>query len=358
MPPLKYVEQDERGLPTGRTIEFDDAEFEPLGFKDLTPLKATQPVTIKLKGRGMPKVLPALTEADEAGRANFSMTLQSHFAASAIGLVKGGWLPSSLAVHADTIVFPDRCIFAQIEGRFASKKPRSVVQPDFLDLFADSTVRINPMLFVMEGNMRRMPTEMEARSQLTAAVTKLRSALPKAILISATEAGLKGALGLLAEATVNLEQKQDFLIEVAPVLSAPIAKRSISKVWSEIISAARSRGLRPGSLTVLAALSTVLMPQGKSPARKLCKFSRNYSRDDAYNVLADLRSLEMLVQLFAVFPEQRAMLCTADRALALFWTGLRPFAFGHQNGTVSFEFDPTVLLPNMTEEQRATLNES
>lgn len=353
MPSLKYIEVDEIGQPTGRTVEFADAEFKPLGFVELAAAKPSLPITIRLEGHGA--AVGSLPDFEIARPASFSTTLQSHFASLAIGLVPGGWLPSALAVHDGTIIMPDRCIFAQIDARFEQGKPRSTINPDFLDLFAGSAVHINPALFVLEGNMRRTPTEAEARAQPAEAVAKLMSALPKAKLIAATDVGLKGILGLIAESAASQETKQDFLLSVAPLLSTSIGKKSIARVWNEVVAAAERYQLPTRSLVVLAALSTILMPQSMNPARSLCKFGPNFSRSDAYNVLADLRSLEILIYTFAVFREKRTMLCTADRALALFWSGLRASNFEYKAGKVLFTIHPSELLPGMTDEQRATL---
>jgi hypothetical protein len=78
----------------------------------------------------------------------------------------------------------------------------------------------------------------------------------------------------------------------------------------------------------------------------MLKFRPEYTLKDADNALADLRSIKLLISLFALFPEQRAMLCTSDRDLALFWLGIRASDFGNQDGRASFSLSPTSdLLP-------------
>jgi hypothetical protein len=91
---------------------------------------------------------------------------------------------------------------------------------------------------------------------------------------------------------------------------------------------------------VLAALSAVFVVNGASPAKKLLNFKPCYREDDAYNGLVDLRSLEMLIHLFGLFPNEPAMLCTADRDLALFWTGIRASNFGRNGGAATFKLAP------------------
>ena len=55
--------------------------------------------------------------------------------------------------------------------------------------------------------------------------------------------------------------------------------------------------------------------------------------------------------LFAMYPDQRLMLCTADKDLALFWTGLRARDFAFSNGRMTFDMSPTDLLPGITDMQ-------
>lgn len=67
----------------------------------------------------------------------------------------------------------------------------------------------------------------------------------------------------------------------------------------------------------------------------------------AYNALADLRSLEVLMHLFALFPNERLLLCTGDKDLALFWAGIRASDFNWR-GYLEVKFSPVeALLPDV-----------
>lgn len=77
-----------------------------------------------------------------------------------------------------------------------------------------------------------------------------------------------------------------------------------------------------------------------------------YTAEVAYNALADLRALEVLMSLFALFPGQRIMLCTGDKDLALLWSGIRASDFAWADGHVSFKLSPVEdLLPGVSPEQ-------
>jgi len=54
---------------------------------------------------------------------------------------------------------------------------------------------------------------------------------------------------------------------------------------------------------------------------------------------------------FAMYPNQRLMLCTADKDLALFWVGLRARDFAFSEGRVTLDMSPADLLPSITDAQ-------
>lgn len=144
-------------------------------------------------------------------------------------------------------------------------------------------------------------------------------------------------------------------MRLAPKLRALVAFRDIPKLWDEILETADACGVPRHCLLVLAALSTVCMPNGKSPAKRLLKVTASeYSADHAYNALADLRSLEILIHLFAMSPGEKICLCTNDRDLALFWAGIRASNFTVTHGQLAVTFCPVdELLVNAPSDRRA-----
>ncbi|OWK19755.1 hypothetical protein AJ88_39430 [Mesorhizobium amorphae CCBAU 01583] len=253
--------------------------------------------------------------------------MESRFRSKSIGLVRGGWLPSALALEDNSVVLPDRCVVAELNKRLKHGFPKPEVENDFIDLFADSSIRINPLLFVLEGDGRQNPKPETVERHLGEAVSKLRSALPKALLVAADAQGLKGVLGLIQDTQPGMARKHDFLTRLNPKLKAPISNKNLQARWDEVLVTADACGVARTSLVVIAALSAVVVPRGQSPAKGLLKFGERYTEADTYNALADLRSLEIFMYILALFPDQHVMLCTADRNMALFWAGLRPSNF-------------------------------
>lgn len=182
----------------GRELRFTDLEFDPLDYEHLVNRKLDQPMIIPLAGRGT--IVGGDVADTEIGRTGrFRTELQSRFASKSVGLVRGGWLPSAIPIQDDSVVLPDRCVVAELDRRLKDGITKYTGRSDFIDLFADHAIRINPALFALEGDKREHPTAESAKRSLDEAVRKLRSALPKAILVADDANGVKGILGLIED---------------------------------------------------------------------------------------------------------------------------------------------------------------
>lgn len=331
----------------GRTIGFRGVQVRPLGYAELAAAKPHEPLTIPLRLERGEVVETDITDIDLTKTWTADATLESPLTSRAVSLVRGGWLPPTLAAtDDDATILLDRNLVPLLVGR-ARFDTRSE-GGDFLDLFQDRPVRLNPLLYAMEGNRRQTPTPDEVAAQLEEAVGKLRKAMPKALVV-ADPGMLRGALGLIENARDMLSRKQRFLRQVSMRIPPSVGHARVPKVWTDILERADGCGLRRDSLVVLAALSAGAVPNGASPARALLKLKPGYTDADAYNALADLRALELLMALFAMFPDQKIHLCTADRPLAQFWTGLRASDFRLQRPGYAFDLAPVeALLPGET----------
>lgn len=342
---MKLAELEGQDGEPARSISFVGIEFLPLDYRQLAEARLHVPVTVPLdwhNARVLETDIPGV-DIDKIARGH--ATLESIFSSTTVSLQRGGWLPSGLAVSRPGVtVLPDRNTVSQIKARYEGG---TVVAEnrDFLDMLADLDVRINPLLFAMEGNGRGIPAPALVKAQIEEAVALIGKALPKATL-AIGEQSLAGALGLIEDTRPGLARKQAFLIDVAPALVSPTSRALLDTRWQELLETADRHQVPRNSLVVLAALSAVAVPNSGSPAKRLLKFRPGYSAGDAYNALADLRSLEILINLFALFPEERVALFTADRALALFWTGIQAHGFRRVDESTHFELAPVeALLP-------------
>ncbi|MCP3732572.1 hypothetical protein M9978_19290 [Sphingomonas sp. MG17] len=330
---------------TPRRIAFTEVDIRPRPYEELAAARLHEGITIPLDMYNGRIVDTDIADVDTSNYAHLKATLVSPLSAQGIGLVHGGWLPSTLAAtRSNAVVLPDRNIVTQIVGRFASGKLTGR-KPDFLDLFERSTVRINPMLYALEGNGRSLPDPGLVQSQLDEAIGKLGTALPSATIMTGP-GPLAGLLGLIEDIRPGMARKQKFLRQIAPRLSAQVARRDRDARWNEVLAAARDCGVTSGALVVLAALS-VVVDSGACAARRMLKFHAAYSDADAYNALADLNALELLLYCLAYFPEMQTQLCNGDRNLALFWVGAGASGIVPDGNSISCTLTPhPAILPD------------
>ena len=352
---ITYQEVDESGAPTGRSATFADLKVRGLGYADLIGHTLGTPLTMPLRLANARVVESNLEVLCLEAQGAISAVLNSPYSSRTLGLVRDGWLPSGIAFKDSMIVLPDRCVFTELAGRFRAGEKTKLEDKDFLDFLTGRPVRINPLLYVLEGNLKRNPDYASIEHQFEVATEIINAALPLAQIVPSGRGCLEGVKGLIRDSEASMARKQEFLMCLAPRLRAPIAARRVSEVWDDVLSTAKACGVPARSLVVLAALSAVCVPNGKSPAKGLLKFNvSKYTVEDAYNALADLRSLELLMHLFAAFPDEETLLCTGDKDLVLFWAGIRPSEFVMVNGVFSVKFSPVEeLLPNVTPERKA-----
>lgn len=343
---MKFIEHSGPDGTPARTVSVVGMSFEPLDYDQLSGARLHQPVSVPLNWSHARIIETNIDGVDIAGLAGGNAALESTHSSVAVCLQRGGWLPPGLAIaDGGLTILPDRNVISLIKGRYHDG---SLVGSgkDFLDLLTADEVRINPLLYAIEGNERKIPDRQAVEEQMVEVISFLRKALPKAKLVVGDQS-IEGVLGLIEDTRAGLEIKRRFLMHIAPFLAAPISRNLLASRWNDVLEAADRYGLARDSILVLAALSSVAVPNSGSVAKKILKFRHGYSDQDAYNALADFRSLEILIYLITLFPNDRAAILTADKALALFWAGIRASNFRQHNRKVAFELAPVKqLLPD------------
>jgi len=328
-----------------KTFTFTDVDIKPRGYEELVEAKLHQAITIPLEMYNGRILETNIEGVDLSKYAHIRTTLQSPFTAQAIGLVRGGWLPSPLAATQEkAIVIPDRNIVSEVSGRFDGGQTVGR-EPDFLDLFAGMQVKISPVLAAIEGNGRAFPMPAEAREQLDEVVKKFKRALPQATLMVGPYS-LKGLLGLIEDMRPGFEREQMLLKELAPSLSKPTARHKMDARWDAVFEAVDRHQVPRSSLLVLAMLSALVHPTGQCASKRLLKPHANYTDGDAYNALSDLMALELLLYVLAFFPEFETQICTKDRQLALFWVGVGAHDIRREGNGICYSLTPhAAILP-------------
>jgi hypothetical protein len=337
------LENPDGGPP--RMVEVVDFDVRPLGFDALLNAPIHRSFIFPIEIANARIVKTDILNLDASKPARLSAQIETSHSSRVIALVPGGWLPSGLAIsRKNATLFIDRNIVGEIVGRFDGGVNKGR-EPDFLDVFANQVVRVNPMLCVLEGNTRSPPSVDEVGAQLQEVTAQIRKALPTAILPDEPNV-FRGVVGLIEDSRAGMAQREAFLLRVAPVLRSPVSRSRIDERWNDVLVAADACGVRRKSLVVLAALSCIVAPKGPNLCRRLLKFRPSYRPADAYNALADLRALDIFINLCALWPEHLPRLCTADKDLALFWTGLRVTNIAAKRGGATFDLSPVeALLP-------------
>lgn len=306
----------------GRSIRFAPGQMAPLDFHSLANSRTDGLTVYPCEIHGItPSDTTGMFDQDEGQRLTMSMTMNTPFGLGVIGLVMGGWLPP-IEAAANRMIVPDRNVVSEIQARFLGGQKRPTAGLDAIDFLAGVPLHIFPLLFALEGNQRRFPKPTEVIAQYSEAAQKLRKALPLARIDDLNPALQRAILGMAQKYQVFGRRNLAFLREAVPLLASPVAKSRQAMVWEQVLSIAHRMGTSPRALPVIACLSTVVCPQGSSPARNLLKPRAKYTEADAYNANADLMSLEVLMQFRRLFKNQEMTLMTADRNLALFWAGL------------------------------------
>jgi hypothetical protein len=345
---FKHIQTDESGVHTGREITVAGGKFRPLQYSHLQGINLRDPLVIHtFYDDG--EVIESSDPGKPAGtRGCFEFTVETPYSTMGLALVRGGWLPVGMAISEGTTILLDRCVVSNLSRRFNAGKKVSEEDKDFLDFFCDTNIRLNPMLFALEGNGRKIPSSEEIESQLDEAYKKIRHALPSAQLMPPDKTGLKGVVGIVQDTTENIERATKFLVNLSRKYFSPVSAKRLPNAWRDVLDAATEFGLTHKSLVVLAALSAITVPLGKSPAKSLLKWRPGYSNGDAYNALADLRALDVLIHLFALFPDEDILLCTSDQDLCLFWSGIGASEFSLKSGVVTYKMSLVEsLIPGM-----------
>lgn len=334
---LKYIEEESQ-----KTLSLSEGEVQPLGFDDLVGLlgKLDQPISFPLRLSNVRVGESEFDGIDSNQVHSVAATLNSTHGSTILALMKGGWLPSGLALH-DALILPDRCTVGAIRSRFIGGRVKPEKPDDFLNFAADRPLRINPLLYAMEGvTGRSAPDETELSELVDRASSKIQEALPNALIFPDKVSLIQGASGLLRDMADSFARKQKFLVKAAPLVAPAIGNATRPGVWRELFELAERYAVNRRSVLMVALLSSTSAKQGLNPAKMLLKPKRNYKEKDAYNALCDLRALDLLIAAQADFPQESVAFLTEDRALALLWAGLQTHSHRREGQDIQYSINP------------------
>lgn len=219
----------------------------------------------------------------------------------------------------------------------------------------------NPLPYAFESGYKRKPTMAEFVAAYDEGVDELRKSFPKCEVVSYQRAHYQAAYAQLEAFDERNAAEIEFLRQTSRLVAERVPRRREREVLSKIVAAADCLRLNRAALVVLAVMSCLYEDtHGSSPSigRRIIKPKRNYSAENAFNALNDLRHVELAAAGQTYFGEKALHFCTCDRGIAMLWCALSLRGVSPTGGAIEFTFDLTnELFPRLSDEEILGLKE-
>jgi hypothetical protein len=266
---------------------------------------------------------------------SYSTEIKTTYTSGTAALLKNGWLPPAFLSH-DVHILLDRNAVTEIAGFFVEGELRRERRDDLIEFLLSQGPILNPSLYALEGNEKRVPTHAEMADLVIEANDKLARALPECEIRPKGLAGIEGLKGLLKDSESTFNTGLAFLEKAVPLVQSSGKLEKRLNATKSIVELAKLH--QPSLLTRLACLSALWNGQDFNPARKLLKPAREYTQEMAYNALCDLRIIELFVGITALQPSNQFAVMTKDIGLIQFWLALKARNIRLENDHTAFDF--------------------
>ena len=273
--------------------------------------------------------------------------------ASIYALVEGGWLSLPFVHPANFLV--DRNVVS-ILGKIAGGDIRQDLSHThwWLSFLNNPVATFNPILYAWEGDSRRTPTFSEFCESFDKGAKEISAVLPKANITKFQYANYQAAYATIMDLSKRQEREAKFLLHVIPFIKHRCPRSKLTEYEREIFGKAKELELKNRSLVVVAAFSCLFEREdgsGYLVGRGILKPPQVNSEEGAYNVLSDLKNVELFI-LSHGLGEEAMSLCTCDRAIAAFWCLIGPHSFRYENGKFTYSvLFKTDLFPRLSPEE-------
>lgn len=347
---LKYVGEN------GDQAEAIPTFFKPLTFSDLFPENKLYEINAEVEAGDATINGEIIKE-----KSTLTIPINFHYDVSIYVLVPDGWLP--ITFINNNWLIPDRNFISsiiQIKSNRLKSNKKAIKW--WLDFHKNSDLTINPLLYALEGNKQRKPTYNEFCISFDKAVQELTGYFPQSKIISyKDEKFYKAGYAILEEMTKKQSDEINFLIETAPLVATPYSDKQVKNIQDKIDKIAIKYNFIGKSFLYYLVISCLYERNDKKyfkAARKVLKPNPNYAAIDAYNTIADVNALNMFIQTWSLF-RQPYPICTCDKGLVAFWSGLNSIKIYSKNKKIDIEFKVNeCLFPRLSLEQRQSLADS
>ncbi|MDK9705556.1 MAG: hypothetical protein OEL83_00780 [Desulforhopalus sp.] len=357
------MKPDPRIAITVVTEEGDKAEvipcsIKPLTYEDIITENTRYPMQMSAK-EGSVKINGEVLEKDR--KIDFKIQFNEEITIYVLEL--GGWLPFSFANYKNML--PDRNVISSIKQIKSNKLRDNTKATDWwLKSYKESDLTINPLLYAFEGQYQRFPNYIEFCKSFNEASAELKEYFPKAKIIGyPSEEIYQKVYQLLIEVSEQNISEQEFLLCAAPLVANRVSDKELNDTQNAIDDLAEKYGILGESLLYYLIVSCLYDPKdgsGYLPARRIVKPKENYTKEMAYNAIADVNAITFFIQSLSL-PKLMMPVCTCDKPLAAFWAAINPFERTVQNRKINVEFQLTKHLfprlnPKEIENFASTLN--
>lgn len=347
---LKYVGEN------GDEAEVIPKEFIPLTFDELFPNNNLFQIQAKVDAGDATINGEAINNESTI---TVSMKFNSEIAVYAI--VIDGWLP--ITFRNSEWLIPDRNLISsiiQFKSNNLNNKNKAIKW--WLDFIKESEITINPFLYALEGNKKKKPSYNEFCTSFDKAVEKLSSYFPKEKIISYnSEMFYDAGYSILDEMAEKQNDEINFLLESAPLVLTPYSNQQLGKIQQRIDDIAIKYDIIGNKFIYFLVISCLYeRNDGKyfKAARRVLKPTSSYKEGDAYNTISDINALNIFIQLWSIFNKPYPI-CTCDKGLVAFWSGLNPIKISSKNNKIDIKFTfNECLFPRLNTKQRQQLVES
>ncbi len=347
---LKYVGEN------GDKAEVIPSKFIPLTFADLFPSDNLVQIQAEVEAGD------ATINGEVVGKESvITIPIKFRSEMSVYTIVVNGWLP--ITFRNSNWIIPDRNFISsiiQIKSDNLNSNNKAIKW--WLDFIKESDITINPILYAFEGNKQKKPSYPEFCFSFDKAVEKLSSYFPKGRIISyESKEFYRAGYSILNEMASKQDNEIKFLLETAPIVSIPCSNQRLDTLQQQIDEAAIRYDIIGKSFLYFLVISCLYETNDNKyfkAARKVLKPKSTYSEIDAYNTISDINILNVFIQLWSIFNKPYPI-CTGDKGLVSFWSGLNPIKISSKNKkiNISFTFNEC-LFPRLTLEQRVQLSEN
>ncbi len=296
------------GTYTINGYNIESFDVVPNSFVDMIEMNNTNSISVKLYN---------IVSDDCENDTIIDITMEHFVKNDAYLIVLGGWIPCS-CIAKNTLLLADRNIVSEIIRRYSNGKKKVNEEFDSFDnIFLNMNICLDLLPFVLEGNAQKLPENEQIDEQYNSAYNDIKLALPELNIATYPAEYYYKMKNTLAPI---INKRIIFLQKIAPKINKQFRDENKEEAVKLVFKAAEEANLKKDDLVVLLALLRIIIKGNKSPAQLVLKDSQNYSKENAYNAIFDLVTIEFLINYDSFYhsTQYKKAFITRDKGLSLF----------------------------------------